>query len=93
VLAEVFAGYPHGRRQSHPRPEIDAFVEGGTSRRRPPGANSFFPPAIAAYVNELIDDGDTIQVGTGRATGQLAVAGAFDGKEDLGVHSEIRCPA
>jgi len=94
VLAEVFAGYPHtgGANRIHVS-EIDAFVEGGNppalaGRRELP----FFPPAIAAYVNELIDDGDTIQVGTGAMTGQLAVAGAFDGKEDLGVHSEISVP-
>ena len=35
---------------------------------------------IAGYVNELIKDGDTIQIGVGRATEPLVRLGMFDGK-------------
>lgn len=93
VLAEMYSGYPRtgGANRIHVS-EIDAFVEGGTpppppARERPP-----FPPSIAAHVNELIRDGDTIQIGTGAMTAQLVLGGAFQGKEDLGVHSEISVP-
>ncbi|MBI4307674.1 MAG: acetyl-CoA hydrolase/transferase family protein [Chloroflexi bacterium] len=43
---------------------------------------------IAGYVNSIIRDGDTVQVGAGRASEGLVVAGVFDGKQDLGWHSE-----
>ncbi len=45
--------------------------------------------AVAGWINEIIQDGDTIQIGAGRTTNSLAVVGAFDGKQDLGWHSEI----
>lgn len=44
---------------------------------------------IAEYVSSLIRDGDTIQVGMGMTSQRLVTAGVFDGKEDLGFHSEI----
>jgi 4-hydroxybutyrate CoA-transferase len=47
---------------------------------------------MATFINEIVRDGDTLQIGTGAMTAQLVVAGALDGKEDLGVHSEISVP-
>jgi len=44
---------------------------------------------LADYVSSLINDGDTIQIGTGRPSARLAAMGVFDSKSDLGVHSEI----
>src|SRR5690606_23057217 len=93
VLGEVYAGYPRtgGANQVHIN-EFDALVEGGEPPPIPMRERPDFPMAIAGYVNELICDGDTVQVGTGAMTGQLVVAGALEGKEDLGVHSEISVP-
>jgi 4-hydroxybutyrate CoA-transferase len=58
----------------------------------PPIARRDPPPevgAIAGFVNELIRDGDTIQIGAGRTATYLVDGGAFAGKHDLGWHSEI----
>ena len=44
---------------------------------------------IAGFVNEIIQDGDTCQIGAGRTATWLPDYGAFDGKKDLGWHSEI----
>lgn len=94
VLAEVFGGYPRtgGANQIHVS-EIDAFVEGGELTPRLPASfrqkEARLPVEIAAHVNELVHDGDTVQVGTGATTAMLVHAGVFNGKEDLGVHSEI----
>jgi 4-hydroxybutyrate CoA-transferase len=44
---------------------------------------------IAGFVNEIIEDGDTCQIGAGRTATFLPENGAFDGKKDLGWHSEI----
>ncbi len=44
---------------------------------------------IAGYVNEILPDGATIQIGAGEPSMYLARAGAFDGKTDLGLHSEM----
>lgn len=94
VLAEVFGSYPRtgGANQIHVS-EIDAFVEGGEFN---PGALAALrqrelkmPTEIAAYVGSLINDGDTVQIGTGATTALLPVAGVFNGKEDIGIHSEI----
>lgn len=95
VLAEVFPGYPRtgGANQIHVS-EIDAFVEGGEMPAIP-GRRTRMPEspiAIAAHVRELIRDGDTIQIGTGMTTALLIMAGALEGKEELGVHSEISIP-
>jgi len=93
VIAEVFPGLPRtgGDNFIHVS-EIDAFVEGGTPATAPSQKRGEFPKAIAQYVNELIQDGDTFQIGAGGTTTQLVVQGAFEGKEDLGVHSEISVP-
>src|SRR5690606_3592629 len=50
------------------------------------------PAEIAAFVNELVNDGDTIQVGLGGVTNGLPLAGAFEGKSDLGAHTELSAP-
>ena len=46
---------------------------------------------ISDQVANLIRDGDTIQLGQGTPAGYFAQLGCFDGKHDLGVHSEIAC--
>lgn len=43
---------------------------------------------IARFVSELISDGDTIQIGVGRTTEPLVRLGVFEGKKDLGYHSQ-----
>src|SRR3990172_98545 len=47
---------------------------------------------IAGYVSEVLPDGATIQIGAGEPSMYLARAGAFDGKHDLGLHSEMVAP-
>jgi 4-hydroxybutyrate CoA-transferase len=47
---------------------------------------------IAAYTGELIPDGATIQIGIGEPARWLPSIGAFDGKHDLGIHTELGCP-
>lgn len=47
---------------------------------------------VAGFVNEIIQDGDTCQIGAGRTATHLPEAGAFAGKKDLGWHSEITPP-
>ena len=47
---------------------------------------------IAGYVSELVNDGSTLQIGTGTPTRFLATVGAFDDKKDLGWHSEMGIP-
>jgi 4-hydroxybutyrate CoA-transferase len=93
VIGEVFAGYPHtgGANRVHIT-EFDALVEGGEVPPVPLRDRPDFHPAMAAHVNEIVRDGDTLQIGTGAMTAQLVVAGALAGKEDLGIHSEISVP-
>ncbi len=53
------------------------------------------PPAyraIAGYLSELVPNGATIQIGIGEPSMYMVRAGAFDGKEDLGIHTEMACP-
>jgi 4-hydroxybutyrate CoA-transferase len=47
---------------------------------------------IAAYVRELVPDGATIQIGAGEPSMYLVRAGAFEGKHDLGLHTEMAAP-
>ena len=47
---------------------------------------------IAGYVNELLPDGATIQIGVGEPSMYLPRAGAFEGKVDLGIHTEMAAP-
>ncbi len=77
--------------------EIDCFVKHPPSTRVP-GTGSLAGRAlhepepylkdIAKYVNSLINDGDTIQIGAGRVVERLVPRGMLDGKKDLGWHSE-----
>lgn len=76
--------------------ELDLFVEDHqplpdiTARAYPPPESWDRP--IAANVGSLIRDGDTIQIGTGSATGNLVRLGAFDGRSDLGYFGELTVP-
>ena len=71
--------------------EVSAFVLTETAERPPPPARDYQPegPTIAGFVNELIEDGDTVQLGAGRTSIFLGDLGAFDGKRDIGWHSEV----
>ena len=48
--------------------------------------------AVAGYLSELIEDGVTIQIGVGDPSSQMPRMGAFDGKHDLGLHTEMCAP-
>lgn len=71
--------------------EISAFVLTDKAERPPPPDRNYPPeaPTIAGYVNEIIEDGDTVQIGAGRTSIFLGDLGVFDGKRDLGWHSEV----
>ena len=81
--------------------EIDYFVM-HESRSGQPGTGSLGgraikePPAyqkeIVKNVASLIKDGDTIQIGVGRTTEPLVKMGLFNGRNDIGVHSEATPP-
>jgi 4-hydroxybutyrate CoA-transferase len=93
VLAEVNKRLirTHGDNFVHVS-DIDYFVE--HTRSGGWGASTHGKPvehvtAIAGYVNELIRDGDTLQVGAGTTSEALVEAGAFAGKQELGVHTEM----
>lgn len=47
---------------------------------------------IAHHVNQLMKDGDCIQIGSGATSNPLVRAGVFDGKQDLGFHTEVSPP-
>ncbi|MBI4307872.1 MAG: 4-hydroxybutyrate CoA transferase [Chloroflexi bacterium] len=71
--------------------EIDHFIE---DVARPPREPE--PPeipesvrTIAGYVRDILRDGDTIQVGAGRTSEAMPIAGALEGKNDLGIHTEF----
>ena len=44
---------------------------------------------IGGYVSEIVQDGDTLQIGGGTPTTLLPGIGVFDDKHDLGIHSEM----
>jgi 4-hydroxybutyrate CoA-transferase len=46
-------------------------------------------PRFAELVSELVNDGDTIQIGLGTISEWIPRLGAFDNKVDLGLHTEI----
>ena len=48
--------------------------------------------AISGYLSEVLEDGATIQIGVGDPSSQMPRMGAFDGKHDLGLHSEMVAP-
>jgi len=74
--------------------EIDRFVEHTSPPFQSPLPAVFDDTAkkIAEHVSSLIEDGDTIQIGTGGYTNTLPALGVFDDKEDLGWHSELTPP-
>lgn len=95
VIAEVDSSFirPSGEEARIHVSDIDYLVEGqplDLSRIQ-------FPPipeeeaaaaeVIGAYTGELIEDGDTLQVGVGLAS--QAVLPFLGAKQDLGVHSEL----
>lgn len=77
--------------------EIDHFVK-HTHSGRTPGSTDLLgrkqvkageaEKAIAKKVSTLIRDGDTLQIGVGAASEWCVLLGTFDGKNDLGWHSE-----
>ena len=77
--------------------EIDYFVEHTPSGKTPGGTDLLgrknveageAEKKIAAYVAELVKDGDTLQVGVGSTSEWCCTLGTFEGKKDLGWHSE-----
>ena len=95
VIAEVDPSFirPCGEETRIHVSRIDYLVEG-----RPLDLSRIqFPPVpeeearaaevIGAYTAELVEDGDTLQVGVGLAS--QAVLPFLDSKRDLGVHSEL----
>jgi 4-hydroxybutyrate CoA-transferase len=47
---------------------------------------------IAGYLSEIVPNGATIQIGVGEPSMYMVRAGAFEDKEDLGIHTEMACP-
>ena len=71
--------------------EVTAFIDTAL-KARPLFTRAAPPPeahAVAGFINEILQDGDTIQIGAGRTATFIADGGAFEGKRDLGWHSEI----
>lgn len=77
--------------------EIDYFVEHissggspgmGTLAGRVPKKPEPYVKSITENVSTLIKDGDTIQIGVGRTTEPMVSLGLFDGKHDLGFHTQ-----
>ncbi|MDY6906707.1 MAG: acetyl-CoA hydrolase/transferase C-terminal domain-containing protein [Chloroflexota bacterium] len=98
VLAEVNSRLirTYGTNHVHVS-EIDYFVEHTPSEKLPGRADlrgkAVSGPreevkAIAGYLATLLRDGDTIEIGVGTTTEPLPQLGIFDGKVDLGWHSE-----
>jgi len=81
--------------------EIDYFVE-HISLDTPPATRDMTgrivdgpdeaSKTIAEHVSNLIKDGDVIMVGVGGSTEFLWDLGAFEGRSDLGIHTEIISP-
>lgn len=51
-----------------------------------------FAYTIAGHLSELIRDGDTIQIGVGEPSRLMPNLGAFAGRHDLGLHTEMGSP-
>jgi 4-hydroxybutyrate CoA-transferase len=75
--------------------EMDRFVEDHTP---PPEQSHIYAPPdpwdlpIAQYVASLVENRDTIQLGTGSTTGNIPRSGVLDDKEDLGYFAELTVP-
>ncbi|MBI4334426.1 MAG: acetyl-CoA hydrolase/transferase family protein [Chloroflexi bacterium] len=81
--------------------EIDHFVEHIPTGRQPGDILLAGKPRrepepylsdIAGHVARLIKDGDTLQIGIGRATEALATLGILKGRQDIGYHAEATTP-
>ena len=48
---------------------------------------------IASYLAGIVEDGDCIQLGVGDPSSKMVQLGVFDGKQDLGMHTELIAPA
>jgi len=98
VIAEVNKNLIRTYGENHVHiSEIDLFVEHTPSGKTPGGTDLLgrknvepgpVETAIAGYVSTLINDGDTIQIGVGSASEWCARLNTFDGRQDLGWHSE-----
>lgn len=99
VLAEMYPPQirTYGRNFVH-MSQIDYFTEhvstGAMPKTRDMLGRTVSGPGeaekkIAKNLSALIKDGDTIQIGAGGVTEFLPQLGAFDGKKDLGIHTEI----
>ena len=97
VIAEINQSFIHtsGDNAVHVS-EIDYFVEQTTGRsaggseqlgRKAPEIGPE-EKTIAGYAGNLIQDGDTLQIGVGSAAECVAQNGSLDNKIDLGWHSE-----
>ena len=47
---------------------------------------------IARYLRDLVQDGDTIQIGVGEPARGMVRLGAFEGRRHLGIHTELGWP-
>ncbi len=68
--------------------EVDYIIESNTpvtEIKEPPITNE--DKIIAKYIAEMVNDGDTIQIGLGGLA--FAIGYFLDGKKDLGVHTEL----
>lgn len=89
VILEINPNYPRtfGDVEIHVS-EIDHFIE---ADYKVPSLPDVEPNEkdlkIGAYIAELINDGDTLQLGIGGIPN--AVASALKGKKDLGIHTEM----
>jgi 4-hydroxybutyrate CoA-transferase len=79
-----------------PASAIDWFVEDHTPL--PDITGRAYPPPdpwdepIAGYVDSLVNDGDTLQIGTGSTTGNILRLGGLKDKHDLGYFGELTVP-
>lgn len=81
--------------------EIDYFVEhissgtgiksGSLAGRKIKETEPYLKDIVCAC-SQIIKDGDTLQIGVGRTTEPLVQLGLFEGKNDLGWHSEATPP-
>ncbi|MBK36197.1 MAG: 4-hydroxybutyrate CoA transferase [Gemmatimonadetes bacterium] len=69
--------------------EIDAFVPDERVGVPPDPVYDTADKGIAHHVNELIEDGDTIQIGVGSHTSGMVHFGALDGKQELSYFGEL----
>lgn len=96
AIAEVVADMPcvyglgeHGGNRIHVS-EVDCVVESDRSAFvLPEMAVSDADERIAAYVEQLIDDGATLQFGIGGIPNSVARLLAAGGKGDFGIHTEM----